>query len=118
MGEDPEALPRLSASLEKRDRQVSNGFTRQPAPLKRIYILGVGTSPQIELLKPREALFELIRNYYTMRFGRQSQISSESADFIQCAKIAKCVPVFLLTRPPDLGLLPSLARQVEEHFTP
>ena len=116
LGEDPEALPRISSSFEKRARQVVNGFARQPTPLKRIYILGTGPSPQIDLLRPSMALFELIRNYYTLRFDRQSQNSSESDDFFQCAKIANCVPVFLLTRPPDLALLPALARRVEEHL--
>ena len=116
LGEDPEALPRISPSFVKRDRPISNGFARQPTPLQRIYVLGKGPSPQIDFLRPSKAFFELIRNYYSLRFDRQSQISSEGDDFFQCAKIANCVPVFLLTRPPDLGLLPDLARQVEEHL--
>lgn len=114
---DPEALPRLTSGFEKRAFQVKDGFGARPIPLSRVYVLGIGSSPEIEPLQPREALFELIRNYYTWRFGEQLLQHREGAYFLQCAAIARQVPVYLLKRPPDLQLLSALVQLVEGHLT-
>jgi hypothetical protein len=114
---DPESSPRLSSGVEKRAFSVRNGFGARPTPLSRVYVLGRGRFPEIEPLRPREALFELIRNYYPWRFGEQLLQCQERTCFLQCAEIARKVPVYLLKRPPDLQLLSATAQLVERHLT-
>ena len=116
LGEDPEALSALSSRFEKRERLVTSGFAERPTPLKRIYVLATGPAPEIEPLQPQEAMTELLRNFYVGRFGKELMRPGEATYFLQCAEVARSVPVYRLKRPSSLVLLPAVAQLVREHI--
>ncbi len=116
LGEDPAALPRLHSRIEKRARQITYGFAHRPVPLGRIYVLDRGPSPEIEPLRPQEAMVQLIANSYASRFSRPLPAARRVLHFLQCAELARDVPAFRLKRPPSHALLPTIARLVEEHL--
>jgi hypothetical protein len=112
LGETPEQLPRLHAGLEKRRRRVMDGFAHGPLPLRRLYVLAHGPAPAIEPLAPRQAFLELVRHSY----GARALAGAAAAEhFAQCSRLAGQVAISRLRRPQNLGLLPELARRVEQH---
>jgi len=116
LGDDPETLPRLVDQVEKRTRQITCGFSQRPVLLKRLYVLGRGSTPEIEPLSPQEAMIQLIRHSPVARFGQQFLQSGGASHFLQCAALARNVPTYRLKRPVSLTLLPAIARLVEEHL--
>jgi hypothetical protein len=116
LGEAPESLPRLHPSFEKRARRVTRGFSQAFLPLRRIYVLAGGLAPTIELLKPHEALLELVRHWYGSRFDdRLLQTDGAAVSHLhQCGVLANRVPVYRLRRPRPGQVLFDLASLVEE----
>lgn len=115
LGDDPEELPILDPNSEepdKHERRVAEGFSLEPLPLGRIYVLAGGDEiPEITPLGPREALEELI--YHS--FGDSDlQTAMVRARFPQYANIVRNVPIRRLRIPDSLADLPDLARLVEE----
>ena len=88
------------------------GFSPNPLPLKRIYLLNQGDIIRIERLSQQESVIELVRNSKAV----ESLCIKEnlSSHFIQCTKVARDVPVCRLTRPIDLDVLNNLANEVEK----
>jgi hypothetical protein len=114
LGCDAEALPRLRPELEKRAQFVNAGFTYAPVPLKRIFVLGVGAEPMVELLQPWEVLRALMPHWYGARFGAGVlRALGLGAHFLQCAELGRKVPVYRLKRPKDLTAMPEVVRLVE-----
>lgn len=115
LGLDPDSLPRLRPELEKRGQRLSAGYSRIPAPLKGIFVLGNGLEPRVTALHAWEALTALIPHWYAARFGTEVLRSlGISTHFRQCAELARRVPVLKLARPTDLAALPDVARMVEQ----
>lgn len=112
LGDDVETLPRLRPQLEKRARRVTDRFSPDCLPLRRIYVLSEGMPHKIEPLRPGEALVELLRHSYAVRLLEIT--GTASAHFVQCAHLANRVPVCRLRRQRSLAALPDLARLVEE----
>lgn len=112
LGDDPKTLPRLHPRLEKRDRRVTAGFAQTPVPLRRIYVLGEGPALDIEPLRPQEAVVELVRHSLCVKL---LPAGGQSRHLLQCASLAKVVPIRRLNRPRCISLLPDLAKLVEEH---
>ena len=116
LGDDPEVLPRLATGFEKRARKVHTGFSQQPLPLRHIYVLSEGPTPKIEPLQPQEAIVHLISHSYAAGIlKRFLQGAKAASHFLQCAEIARNVPIYYLKRPRSLSLLAELARLVETH---
>jgi hypothetical protein len=115
LGEDPESFRRVVSPAEKRDFQINSRFSQRPIPLRGIYILNVGPMPEIERVRPQEALIRLIKHSYATRIGKELPPSEEAAHFLQCAALVKKVPVYRLKRPNALQLLPDTVRLVEAH---
>lgn len=111
LGDGPETLPRIHPMLEKRARPAGRGFPEAPLPLKRIYVLARGPAHVLELLRPQEALVELVRHSYCARLlnGRDAR-----RHFLHCASLANRVPVCRLKGERSLSALPNLAQLVEE----
>ncbi len=117
LGESPEALPRLHPLFEKRARDV-NGFCETPVPLKGIYVLAGARAQgnEIESLRPQEAFFELLPNWYGTRFG-EALLQVEGAapsHFLRCANLARKVPIRRLRARDLLSTLSETARLVED----
>jgi hypothetical protein len=116
MGDDAEALPRLHSQAEKRARQVNTRFVKGPVLLRQIYVLGRGSSPQIEPFRPQEAMIQLIANVYAARFGQQLLHTKRARHFLQCAELARSIPTYQLRWPLSPDTLAATVRLVEEHL--
>jgi hypothetical protein len=117
LGESPETLPPLHPLFEKRARRSTQRFSQRPIPLKHFYVLGQGLEPEIEPLRPQEALAELMRHWYGARFGiGLLRIIDISSFFRHCAHLANEVTISRLKRPFSLLALHDVARLVEEHL--
>ena len=116
LGDDPEELPRLHSRADKRARQVISRLVQEPVPLRQIYVLDRGSTPQIERFQPQETMIQLIANLYVARFGQQSLHAKGSTHFLQCAALAGTVPVHRLRWPLAFESLPATVRLIEEHL--
>jgi hypothetical protein len=116
LGDNPENLTKVHPELEKRHRPVSENFLQTSITLKRIYILSVGSEPQINLLKPTEAISKLIGNSYIPMLIGEKFVQSQNAGLHlhQCTSIVRNLPICCLERPYSLDLLSDVARLVEE----
>ena len=116
LGEAPERMPRLHPLFEKRAHRVARGFSRQPLPLRRIYILAEGETPTIESLQPHSALLELVCHWYGSRFGNRllQTVDSAALHFRHCTTIANRVPVHRLRRPHPVKAILDLASLIED----
>lgn len=115
LGMKPESLPRLHHSIEKRAHRVHAQFSTLPAHLKGIFVLQFGEELSVTRVGGREAFIELVRHSYVARhLGPSGMLSSH---FQQCSDILKSVPVYRLSRPRDLKLIPEVASCVEDTVT-
>jgi hypothetical protein len=115
LGDDPANLPRLIEGYEKRARGATTGFSLEPVPLSRIFVLGIGPCPQSEPMPHQEAVSQLLCQSYPARvFGSLLQGPAASANFRQCVSLINKVPVYWLKRHRSLEALSNVARLVEE----
>jgi hypothetical protein len=112
LGHTPESLIQLHSTEEKRGCRVNEWFAPEPVPLQCVYVLRTGSHASIELLRPQEALTELILQTYPTRLQR----CGGPEHFVRCAELVRSVPVYALQRSSHLSELPYLARLVEDHF--
>ncbi|MDQ3917412.1 MAG: hypothetical protein M3348_02970, partial [Acidobacteriota bacterium] len=110
LGVEPESLRRLHHSFDKRARRVSEGFSPEPLPLKRLYVLAEADSYGAELLAPQDAVIELVRHSYGVRL---LSTRPGGEHFSRCADLAKRMPVYRLHRPRKLDELATLAEFIE-----
>lgn len=115
LGADLDALPRLCSLTEKRLQRVSSGFSQCASPIRQIFVLGKGPRLEVKPFQPQEAVLEIMRHTHLARFGNYLPPDLKITHFVQCAEVARNVPVHRLDRPQDLLLVPATARLVEEH---
>ena len=117
IGIDPESLPLIRDEIEKRSKLTHDSFSTVPQPLGAIYVLASGDDAGIEPLPPAAATIELVRTLFISGFGsRFTQKTQDNTTFLQCADLAKRVPVRLLRRQNDLTALPRLLELIEDDF--
>lgn len=111
LGYNFESLLLLHPQHEKRAYRMTQEFSQEPVPIRRIYILAEDTELCIEPISTTEAVIELVRH------SRPTTLfhCGGAAHFLQCAALAKELTIYRLKRPRSLGLLPDLAKLVEEH---
>lgn len=113
LGSDPHSLPRIHPEYEKRSFPTANSEENKPLPLTRIYVLDIGSPLAIEEVTPKDALFEIISNWYGVRFGPDFLEPEERiVHFERCARLAKSIPMSRLVRPDSLQLLPEIAQLI------
>jgi hypothetical protein len=102
---DPEALPRVVSTWDKRYLDLTlpgYRFAQQAAPLGAIYVLGerlpAGDPPQITELEGSSALFHLIANTYANDF---LDASLRARELEALGRVVRHVPVRLLRAPHD-----------------
>ncbi len=110
LGLDPGTLPRVSADDEKRARRVAAALPPGRLPVAALYVLAEGDAPRIEALSTREALLELVRHSFCA--PRLAELGVRD-HFLQCADVARSVPVRRLRRPRVLALLDAVAELIE-----
>lgn len=115
LGMDPDCLPRIRPDVDKLALR-SHGPEIQPEyPLKYIYALARGKSPEIFPLEQKMIFFLLMKNIYVTRFGKWfHQPGMTPQPFEQCASLIKKVPVLGLQRKNKLSELPAIAHLVEQ----
>ena len=117
LAEDPDTLPRVAAKFEKRARGTADRFSPTATSIRAVYALSEGAEPQVRILKPQEAILQLIGNSYMTRFGDRLLTGTAASHHLrQCARIATEVRVHQLVRPDSLELLPTIARLLESHL--
>lgn len=117
LGTDPNELPQIRVEVEKRAQATRESFAADPLPLGAVYILSAGDELAIEPLLPKEALLALIRNLFIVGFGSEfSRATEDNTSFLQCAELARRIPVRLLHRQVDLTALSQLVELVEDDF--
>jgi hypothetical protein len=104
-------LPPLLPDDARRDIRVEADPSAAARPLKRIYVLAVAETPSIELLKPQDAMVELIRHSFLARCLKATEGSA--AHLQVCAALVSHVPICRLKRPRRLGQIGEVAQMVE-----
>jgi hypothetical protein len=96
----------------RRGERVVRGYSSEPLRLRALFVLTDGEDDaRCDLLRPQDALIELARHSYCAAVLPRDQ---KQAHFLQCAQVARQVPVYQLQRPRDLSRLDDVARLVEE----
>jgi hypothetical protein len=113
LGYNPETWPQPYPQSEKRSLCIAGGFSQEPLPLKRIYVLAENTSYKIECLQPQEAFDALVHSVYSFNIGSKDTRITSSI-FRQCISLADSVSICRLERPRSFSALPDLVKLVEE----
>lgn len=111
LGYDIESLHLLHSQEKRRAYRVTQGFSHNPLPLKRLYALAEDTALRIKPLGFQETVMQLVLN------SRPTTLfhSGGAAHFLQCTKLAKQLTIHRLERPRSLSSLPDLAQLIEKH---
>ncbi|HMK34285.1 MAG TPA: hypothetical protein VK463_04395 [Desulfomonilaceae bacterium] len=103
-----------SIMQDKITYDARQGFSIAPVALRCVYVLAEGPEMRIEPMSSHQALFELVRHSYWIRFVHDSRPSSY---FLQCGKICEKVPVRILSRPKSMNMMPELLTLLERDFS-
>lgn len=111
---DATHLAQLTDEYEKLGYDVSGHFTSAKSPLRSIYVLAEGDRVRTQLLRPQEALAQLISHSFLARLGNAAlQGSVGAAHFRQCAQVVHSTPLRVLERPIALERLAASAAAIE-----
>jgi hypothetical protein len=112
--QDIRSMERTRPSLEKYERQASEQFWDQPAPLHRIYLLTTTNLNELKLERlPRIQTFSIIlHNTYRQQF--LDGLEMRSPHFGLAAAVAKATGVTRVTRPVHTFQLTELADLIEQ----
>ena len=111
---DPDSVPRLHSTGEKRTSQADKDFDLTPVPLFSIYVLDWGDDFEIERLPQDEAFVQLLTHSYAQRF--LGNTGATQTHFDQITHLARTVPVYRFTKPRDFDRLPELVQFIENHM--
>jgi hypothetical protein len=110
LNDDPEQLKPLHARVQKRARAALNGFSTQPLPLKRIYILSRSETVDVEKLKGRRGLLDVLPHAYNNTLiDAIGSAPLRQWHFEACVALVQRVPIRILRRPRDLSRLHEVA---------
>ena len=116
LGEKAHRLETLHPDSVRLAHLVDQRFRRDPLPLACIYVLDYlpegHNETIVEQIEPREAIIELIRHSYALRF--LGEHGTNGVHLSQCTRLIREVPIRRLRRVPSLELLPDVARCIEE----
>jgi hypothetical protein len=110
LGFDPKHSIPASPLEEKQTPRVPQGFSVEPLPLKRIYLLEKGEGIELLSVSRPEAVIALLRYTYTLRSLKTG--INQRRHFRHSARLAREVPFRRLIRPHDLRDLPVIVRTV------
>ena len=101
----------IASGISKRAYSTERAFHDEPAEIAGVFLIEVGSAVRVERLGPADAITGLLG----CTWERQLLAGAEHAGrrhFDQVATLAESVPVWRLTRPPDLRMLSDLAQLV------
>lgn len=112
MGHKLEQLPPIHSKSSKRAHLLPhNSITA--LPLSSIYILGGSSEISISRLSPQQAFLKLLEN--TRAANVLNHPGFMELHFKQCTTLLKMIPIYLLTRPFDLGAVSRTIKEVNNH---
>ena len=123
LGQETHHLKRVYQFLEKRQVELCENntafpFTKVPAPLKSIYVLGKRKEdldvPYIEPVAPLNALGTLMANRSVSQLNLTPQ--HQTQEFQKINQAVQQVPVRLIERPDHLGTLPQVCDRILADF--
>ncbi len=115
----PDALPRLTASWEKRYLDLRAGNWRlqsSPLPLAAVYVLSNPQSQaaEIEEIPRAEAMMQLLANVYV---NYLLDDSFRGRDFVRLAKVVNTVPVRRVNQRHNFAALDQICRSIATDFS-
>jgi hypothetical protein len=115
LGRNPEEYPQLYASIEKRVIRFSDRFSPKPLPLRGVFLLSLGSQRSIEPISKKNALLKIMPHWYGAMFqGEMMRFFGIENHLPDCKFIIDRVPVFQVSRPPDIEELLIIAEEVEQ----
>lgn len=112
IGHNLDSLPLLHHQSPKLAHQLSDGFLQTPLPLKHLYVLEMGTHPEIVPLNPQDSFVELVRNSRAVTLLNAPEFSKDHLH--QCSRLFQEVPISALKRQRDLAALPDVVKLVTD----
>lgn len=113
LGHEPEQLPELYQSAQKRVHLVTAGHVQQSLPLRQIYILGpAGNQHESLPITPPQAFLEIVRFSRAMSLTGRPEL--QQLHFRQCTSLVNKIPVRRLKRLFSLDALPDLVDFIEK----
>jgi hypothetical protein len=117
VGMSSNEFPQVHPALEKRAVRFTEGFAPCPLPLQRMYLLNIGQPIAIETLQPSQALEEIMRHWYGVRFGSAFFNSLDLREhFLRVSRLARTVSIRRLRRPGTLMDDPDLPAALEREI--
>lgn len=113
LGDNPDRYPQVHPEVPKRICDMDEGFCSAPSPVGAVCILETGEEMKLEQLHGMAAVKEILTHMLINRFPENQPTELRETIFAQSAKTAQCVPVYRLTRPRDLQLLPETIRLLQ-----
>ncbi len=108
----------LHPAIAKSQYAVANGFSADPAPLGRLYVLARGEAAAATVMEPRQGLEALLRNAYLARFGQAGFGPAMGAYFGRAAALASAGKVRLLQVPRGVHLIGQAIAAIERDLDP
>lgn len=92
-------------------------FADTAVPLGKIFLLGPGTSPEVQIspLGPAQSLAELMQHAFVLDVEDRERLR---AHFCRMATLASSVDSYLLDYPRDFGILPEVVQAIVSHCPP
>ena len=111
LGFTAEARTVLHSSQIKVGCAIDDRFTPRSVPLSKLYILERREARDIFPISPMQTVIELIRNVVPTRWG----YPGDANQLLKCGALARRVPAFTVKTFSNLGSLPALAADLEQH---
>jgi hypothetical protein len=114
--EDLAFLPKVRQNLEKYGWPLKTGFSAEPAPLDRLYVLSTTNTDRFEMVPVNglEKFNTLLKNTYRFRFTEG--LGSKPEHFHQCAVVGRHAAVRRVTRPQRGFRVEALMDLLEKDF--
>jgi hypothetical protein len=110
LGGRADGLARVYTGSPKRLFPLGTGFSQEPLPLGRAYVLDAGDDLRVRSVRPHEAVVELVRHSWAVGVLH----ATAPADYLgRCTRLASRIPVRRLERPLALSELDRVAELVE-----
>jgi hypothetical protein len=113
LGDTPDHYPQVHPEVPKRICDMDEGFCTSPSPVGAVCVLESGEEMKLEQLHGMDAVKEILTHMLINRFPENQPDELRETIFAQSAKTAQTIPVYRLTRPRDLQLLPETTRLLQ-----
>ncbi len=108
----PEQHERVHPEFEKRNISLDAGFSFTPSPVAAIIVLTTGSDVSLEALTGHQAIPFILPHLIINRFPENQPDKLARNIYYQLTNLIKHVPLYRLTRPRDISLLPIVAELV------